>query len=238
MNFSLPKGNFVAATLAETLPNVLMVLSLLIMLMNIYFIFIFFRKKSRLGTMQLSAINSIIYTDFFSQLIIFLPFLMLFGFGLFSGDVKSLLEQVSVQFLVLPAAMVFYLAYCLLQAFCKKGFYDGGVMTSKGPLEYKEITAYRLSVDYQAKKLKIIFNPRGKSTSNTAYLVVDEELTDVIKAFLRKHCNLKSAPTKKAASSNGASPSLFKRKKAAEQAEESKGIRPEKKPKKKKSKKK
>ena len=164
-----------------------------------------------MGKLQLPALQGLIYTDFFSQTIILLPFVVIIIFGLVTGQIKTFIAEINYRYILLIFGLVMYMVSSLMQTFSKKGFYENGVVTAKGVLLYTDITAYTFSMDYKNGKLRISFNPRG---SSGMYLVVEDEFQDAIKTFLRRNCKLKEN------AENLRKKSLFKSKKKIAAEEE------------------
>ncbi len=210
----------------DAMQNLVFILGGILLGLNAFYLFTFLKKKAGVGGVQLLSLQNIMYTDFFTQSIFIFPFITIFFVSIFTGDSKELLAQMDIGYILLFSGMVFYLVNTLVQTFAKKGFYDNGVITSKGILYYDEITAYSFGMDYKAKKMRVMFNSNGKS-SNAMYIVLDEEYQDAVKAFMRKHINLKQ--NMEIIESSGGS--IFKSRKkrleeAAEAAEAKKGIKP------------
>ncbi len=194
--------------------------------LNLIYIVTFIRKKSTLGKAQLLSLQSILYTDFFTQSIFIFPFITMFIVSLFTSSGDNFFSQFDTGTMTIFAGMLLYLINTLIQTCSKKGFYENGVVTSKGVLAYDEITSYGFGMDYKTKKLRVTFNARGKGT-NAMYIVLEEDYQDAVKSFLRKNVNLKQN-SELIQNSGG---SLFKSKKkrqeeAAAAAEAKKGIKP------------
>jgi len=194
--------------------------------LNLIYIVTFIKKKSALGGVQLLSLQNIMYTDFFTQSIFIFPFITMFIVSLFTSGGKGVLSQLEGGTIFIIIGMGLYLMNTLIQTFAKKGFYDNGVVTSKGVLLYDEITSYSFGMDYKAQKLRVTFNSNGKGT-NAMYIVLDEEYQDAVKAFLRRHVNLKQNIEIVQNSSGSIFKSFKKRKEeAAAAAEAKKGIKP------------
>ncbi len=210
----------------KTMQNLVFILGGILVGLNLFYIVTFFRKKAGIGKAQLLSLQSIMYTDFFTQSIFIFPFLTIFLISILTGRSNEIIGQMDMGYALLFGGMGLYLINTLVQTFTKKGFYDSGVITSKGILFYDEITSYSFGMDYKAKKMRVSFNSNGKA-NGAMYIVLDEEYQDAVKTFLRKNINLKQ--NMDIVETSGGS--IFKSRKkrleeAAEAAEAKKGIKP------------
>lgn len=210
----------------ETLNHLTFILGAVLVSLNVFYIVTFMKKKAALGKTQLLSLQSIMYTDFFTQSIFIFPFITMFLVSIISGDAKQMLGEMTFGSALLIGGMLFYLINTLIQTKSKKGFYDKGVVTSKGILYYDEITSYNFGIDYKAKKVRVTFNSSGKG-NGAMYIVLDEEYLDAVKAFLRKNVNLKHNMETYEAAGTSIFKSRKKRLEEAAKAEEAKkGIKP------------
>ncbi len=210
----------------ENLESLVFILGGVLLGLNGFYIVTYFRKKAGVGGVQLLSLQSIMYTDFFTQSIFIMPFLTIFVVNIFTGEMSDFLGSINLSYAMLYAGMIFYLVNTLIQTFTKKGFYDNGVVTSKGILYYDEITSYNFGMDYKAKKMRVTFNSNGKG-ANTMYIVLDDEYQDAVKAFLRKHINLRQNMENIQTTGTSIFKSRKKRQQEVAAAEEAKkGIKP------------